>query len=134
MSGINSGQAYHTRQTHFITAPIVWNQGTGVRSVGWLPPGAIVIGGGVHVNTAFVAGGANTVDVGFRNDGAGRAADDDAFGTLIAVATNAGFRALDELTAATNLRHPRGCEVTVRYNGTTPSAGEGTVVIEYIVA
>lgn len=130
---ITDGQAFHTKQTHYLVAPIRFNQGTGVLSVGWLPPGAIVIGGGVHVNTAFAAGGANTVDVGFRADGAGRTADDDAFGTLIAVAAPAGFKALDELAAATNLRHAEGCEVTMRYNGTTPTAGEGHVVIEYIV-
>jgi hypothetical protein len=134
MTSINSGRAYHTAQTHFITAPIRWDQTTAVLSVGWLPPGAIVIGGGIHVNTAFAAGGANTVDIGFRNDGAGRTADDDAFATLVSVASPAGYKALDELAAATNLRHPRGCEVTMRYNGTTPSAGEGTVVVEYIVA
>jgi hypothetical protein len=126
------GQKYHTNQTHYLTAPVVWNQGTGVMSVGWLPPNAMVIGGGIHVNTAFAAGGANTVDVGFRNDGAGRTADDDAFATLVAVNT-AGRKALDEIAAATNLRHPKGCEVTVRYNGTTPTDGAGVVVVEYVI-
>lgn len=130
--GINSGQQYHTRQTHYITTDVVWNQGTGVMSVGWLPPGAEVIGGGIKVNTAFAAGGANTIDVGFRNAGDGRANDDDAFGTLIAVNT-AGYKVLDELAAATNLAHPKGAEVTVRYNGTTPTEGAGTLIVEYIV-
>lgn len=126
------GQKYHTNQTHYIRSKVVWDQGTGVASVGWLPPGAEVIGGGIKVNTAFAAGGANTVDVGFRNDGAARADDDNAFGTLIAVNT-AGYKALDELDAATNILHSEGAEVTVRYNGTTPTDGAGTVIIEYIV-
>lgn len=126
------GQEYHTNQVHYLTADVVWNQGTGVMSVGWLPPGAVVTGGGIAVSTAFAAGGANTIDVGFRNDGAARAADDDAFGTLIAVST-AGFKVLDEIAAATNLPHPAGAEVTVRYNGTTPTAGKGTVVVQYAV-
>jgi hypothetical protein len=128
---INSGRQYHTSQTHYLTAPIVWTDGT--VSVGWLPPGAIVVGGGVAVSTAFAAGGANTIDVGFRNDGAGRTADPDAFATLLAVNT-LGLKALDELAAATNLPHPKGTEVTARYNGTTPTDGAGVVVIEYVIA
>ena len=130
--GMNSGQEYHTRQTHYLVADVVWDQGTGVYSVGWLPKDAMVIGGGIAVETAFAAGGANTVDVGFRNDGAGRTADPDAFATLVAVNT-AGFKVLDEIAAATNLPHRSGAEVTVRYNGTTPTDGKGTVVIEYAV-
>ena len=129
---LETGQKYHTRQTHYLTAPVVWDQGTGVMSVGWLPKGAIVVGGGIAVATAFTAGGANTIDVGFRNDGAGRTADDDAFGTLVSVAA-AGYIPLDELAAVTNLPHPAGAEVTVRYNGTTPTAGSGTLVVEYVV-
>jgi hypothetical protein len=132
MSTINSGQAYHTRQTHYITAPIRWDQTTAVLSVGWLPPGAIVTAGHVSVTTAFTAGGANTIDIGFRNDGNGRAADDNAFATLIAP-TALGLLAFDELASATNLQHPLGCEVTMRYNGTTPTAGAGVVVVQYIV-
>jgi len=129
---LETGQKYHTRQTHFLTAPVVWDQGTGVMSVGWLPAGAVVVAGGVIVSTAFAAGGANTIDVGFRNDGAGRTADDNAFATLLDVSA-LGYKVLDELAAVTNLPHMSGAEVTVRYNGTTPTAGAGHVVIEYVV-
>jgi hypothetical protein len=125
-----AARLYHTAQVHYISAPIAFNSGT--ISVGFLPRGAIVTGGGVMVNTAFAAGGANTMDVGFRNDGGGRTADPDAFATLLAVSA-AGFKALDELAAATNLQHPAGCEVTATYNGTTPTDGAGVVVIQYIV-
>jgi len=130
MSTINSGRQYHTSQTHYLTAPIAWTDGT--VSVGWLPPGAIVVGGGVAVSTAFAAGGANTIDVGFASAGDGRTADPDALATLLAV--NAlGFKALDELAAVTNIPFPKGAEITARYNGTTPTDGAGTVVIEFVV-
>jgi hypothetical protein len=130
MGNINSGQEYHTRQTHYFVAPITWTDGT--ISVGWLPAGAMIVGGGVHVETAFAASATNTVDVGFRNAGDGTTADPDAYATLLAVNAK-GYKVLDELAAATNVRLPAGAEITATYNGGTPTDGDGYVVVEYVV-
>ena len=95
-----------------------------------LPAYASVIGGGVHVKTAFNDSGTDTLDVGFRD---GSSTDnDDAYGTLIDL-SGVGYIALDELAATTNIIQTKECFVTWRYNGenNNASAGEAYLVILY---
>jgi hypothetical protein len=99
---------------------------------GKLPAGASVIGGGIHVVTAFNDSGTDTIDVGFRD---GSATDDpDAYATLLA-ATAVGYIVLDELAATTNIRQTKDTIVTWRYNGenNNATAGEAYLIIMYVL-
>lgn len=98
-----------------------------VVTVGILPPGAIVLRGGVVINTAFNAGSTNVLDI-------GTSADDDGFATDLAMGT-IGVIAADEM-ATTNDMGPSTSEITVTatlaLTGTAPTAGAGVVWIEYM--
>lgn len=99
---------------------------------GKLPAKASVIGGGVHVVTAFADSGTDTLDVGFRD---GSTTDDpDAYATLILLSA-VGFIAFDELAAVTNIRQTKDCFVTWRYNGANndAAAGEAYIVVQYVL-
>lgn len=97
-----------------------------------LPAGASVIGGGVHVTTAFADTGTDTLDVGFRD--ATSTDDPDAFATLLDVGT-VGFKALDELAATTNIRQAKDAILTWRYNGQNndAAAGAGYLIVNYVL-
>lgn len=97
-----------------------------------LPAYASVIGGGIHVTTAFNDSGTDTIDVGFRD---GSSTDDpDAYATILA-ATGVGFIALDELAATTNIMQTKDAILTWRYNGenNNASAGEAWLIVNYVV-
>lgn len=97
-----------------------------------LPANATVIGGGVHVVTAFADSGTDTLDVGFRD---GSSTDDpDAYATLLAL-TAVGFIAFDELAATSNIRQTKDTILTWRYNGQNndAAAGEGYLIFTYVV-
>ena len=96
-----------------------------------LPAYASVIGGGVHVKTAFNDSGTDTLDVGFRD---GSSTDDDnAYATTLDLSA-VGYIALDELVATSNVIQTKECFVTWRYNGqnNNASAGEAYHVILYV--
>lgn len=100
---------------------------------GKLPAGASVVGGGVHVVTAFNDSGTDTLDVGFR--GGSSTDDPDAYGTLLAL-TGVGFIALDELAATSNIRQTKDAILTWRYNGenNNATAGEAYLIVNYVLA
>lgn len=95
-----------------------------------LPEGASVVGGGIHVITAF--DDSATVDVGFRD---GSTTDDaDAYAGALDV-TGVGFIALDNLAATSNIRQTKAAIPTVTVNDGTGavSAGMGWVIINYVL-
>src|SRR5690554_948848 len=97
-----------------------------------LPANASVIGGGVHVVTAFNDGTADTLDVGFRD---GSTTDDpNAYATLLTLST-VGFKAFDELGATTNIRQTKDTILTWQYNGTDNDAGQGEayLIFQYVI-
>jgi hypothetical protein len=99
---------------------------------GRLPAYASVVGGGVHILTAFNDSGTDTIDIGFRD---GSSTDDpDAYATLLA-ATGLGFIALDELAAVTNIMQTKACIPTWRYNGenNNATAGVGYITLLYSI-
>lgn len=99
---------------------------------GKLPAGASVIGGGVHVVTAFSDSGTDTLDVGFRD---GSSTDDpNAYATLLLVSA-VGFIAFDELAAITNIRQTKDAILTWQYNGANndAAAGEAYVIVTYVL-
>lgn len=97
--------------------------------VGVIPPGALVIGGGAFITTAFNAGTSNTLNVGHAD----ATADDNAFGTLLALGA-LGYIVLDELAATTNTKPTveRTITATVVLTGTAATAGEAEVIVQFV--
>ena len=100
---------------------------------GKLPAYATVVGGGVHVTTAFADTGTDTLDVGFRD---GSSTDDpDGYATLLTISA-VGYIPLDELASTANIMQTKDAIVTWRYNGQNndaASVGEAYLVIEYVL-
>jgi hypothetical protein len=98
-------------------------------TVGKLPPYSVVVGGGVHVVTAFNDSGTDLLDVGFI----GATTDADAYATLLTLA-GVGFIVLDELAATTNIMGTVEHTVTCLYSGqnSNATAGEAWVIVNYV--
>lgn len=99
-------------------------------TVGKLPIGASVIGGGVHVTTAFNSSGTDLIDVGFI----GATTDADAYATALTMAA-VGYIAFDELAATTNIQGAVEHTVTCApAQGTADaSAGVAWVIVQFVV-
>lgn len=101
-----------------------------VVTVGKIPAGASVIGGGVHVTTAFNSSGTDLLDVGFI----GATTDDDAYATDLTMAA-VGYIALDELAATTNIQGAveHTITATLAQGAADATAGVGWVIIQFVV-
>jgi hypothetical protein len=122
---------YHQAMVHYLRYSITFADRALVKDMGTLPAGAIVVGGGVHVTTAFNGSGTDTLDVGFR---AGSSTDDpNGYATLLDLSA-VGFIALDELAATTNVQQTTSAIATCSYvdQNSNASAGAADVVIMYI--
>lgn len=117
-----------SQNVHFLRKRITYLNTTAT-TIGVIPAGASVIGGGVHIITAFNDSGTDTIDVGFI----GGTTDADGYATLLA-ATAVGFIALDELAATTNIQQSVVTTVTAQYNGqnSNATAGVADVIIMYV--
>lgn len=106
------------------------NNGTTI-TVGKLPPYSVVVGGGVHIVTAFNDSGTDLLDVGFI----GSTTDADAYGTVMTLAA-VGFIVLDELAATTNIMGTVEHTVTCLYTGqnSNATAGDAYVIVNYVTA
>lgn len=127
-----AARQYHTQQVHYLRKQITYAVENTVIDIGTIPANACVIGGGVHVTTAFNDSGTDTLDIGFR---AGNSTDDpNAYATLLDLSA-VGFIAVDELAATTNIMQTQDCIVTCTYNGqnNNATAGVGEVMITYVV-
>ena len=82
----------HTQQIHFLRKRITFADFGTTVNVGTIPAGASVVGGGVHVVTAFNSSGTDLLDVGFI----GSTTDADGYATDLTLAA-VGFIVLDEL-------------------------------------
>ncbi len=125
-SARNSGDQH----THFLRKRITYlNTSTNALTVGKLPAGASVVGGGIHVVTAFNDSGTDTIDVGFI----GSTTDADGYATLL-TASAVGYIALDELAATTNIQGTVEHTVTAQYNGqnSNSTAGVADVIVLYV--
>src|SRR6185503_17196638 len=117
------------QQVHFLRKRVNYTMNGATTTVGKLPAGASVIGGGVHVVTAFNDSGNDTLIVGF----VGSTTDDNAYATLLDLSA-VGYIALDELATTTNIQQTVETTVTCVYAGqnSNASAGEGYVVVNYV--
>lgn len=123
-SARNSGEQH----VHYLRKRITYLNTSAV-TIGKIPAGSTVVGGGVHVITAFNDSGTDVVDVGFI----GSTTDADAYATLLTVSA-VGFIALDELAATTNIQQTVEATVTAGYTGqnSNATAGVADVIILYI--
>ncbi len=98
-------------------------------TVGKLPAGASVVGGGAHIITAFNDSGTDTLIVGFI----GSTTDDNAYATLLDLSA-VGYIVLDELAATTNIQQTVDTTVTCVYAGqnSNATAGVADVIVMYV--
>lgn len=121
---------YHTQQVHYLRKRITFADEGNEVTVGYMPAGASVIGGGAHIVTAF--DDTSTIDIGFKD---GSSTDDPNGYATALVATAVGLKALDELAATTNVQQTTDCTVTVTLNDGTGavSAGVADIIVTYVV-
>jgi len=122
-----------TQQVHYMRKRITFAIENTAITIGVIPAGASVVGGGVHVITAFDDSGTDTLDVGFT--GGSSTADPNAYATLLDLEA-VGYIVLDELAATTNIVQTVDTTVTCIYNGQNNNAAAGVadVMIMYIPA
>lgn len=119
-SGSQNVQILRKRITYLNTSAV---------TIGKLPAGASVVGGGVHVITAFNDSGTDVVDVGYIGATTVAAAYASAL-TVVAV----GLIVLDELASTTNIQGTVEHTVTAVYTGqnSNATAGVADVIILYV--
>ncbi len=115
---------YHTSQTHYLRETITANTIPGVNhSMGFVPGGSVIVGGGVVVQTAF--DGTAIVDI-------GTADDPDGFATDVAV-SSAGVKAADELASSNDVTPSVDTEIVYSVaNSAQMTAGVGFVYVEFM--
>lgn len=120
-NGLQAAQVLRKRITYV-------NNGATI-TVGKIPAGASVTGGGVHVVTGFNDSGTDTLIVGFI----GSTTDDNAYATLLDLSA-VGYIVLDELAATTNIQQTVDTTVTCVYAGqnSNATAGVADVIVFYV--
>ena len=106
---------------------IVYTDGATVTTVGVIPAGALIIGGGVFVTTAF-NGTTPVIKIGNSDS---PTPDDDAYGTAM-VLSALGYIALDELAAVTNTKTAVERTITATMTLTSATAGEAEVIVMFV--
>lgn len=120
-----------TQQVHYLHKQITFaDYGTTV-TIGKIPANASVIGGGVHVTTAFNSSGTDLLDVGFI----GSTTDADGYATQLQL-NAVGYIVLDELATTTNIKQTVDTTVTCAPTQSVAdaTAGVGEVYITYVLA
>lgn len=99
-----------------------------VITLGKIPAGAVVVRGGVAVQTAFNAATTNVLDI-------GTSGDDDGFATDLALGT-IGIIVADEMATSNDFYSTSDITVTATYaqTGTAATAGVGYVWLEFFDA
>lgn len=98
-------------------------------TVGKMPPYSHVVGGGVHIVTAFNSSGTDLLDIGFI----GGTTDADAYATLLTLAA-VGFIVLDELATTTNIMQSVETTVTAApaQSVADATAGEAYIIVNFV--
>lgn len=109
-----------TQHSHFIRKRITYLN-TSTVTIGKIPAGASVTGGGVHVITAFNDSGTDALNVGYI--GATTVAA--AYGSSLDLSA-VGYIVLDELASTTNIQGTVEHSVTCVYAGQNSNATAGT--------
>src|SRR6478736_7788502 len=92
----DTGQKYHTNQTHYLTKRVTYTSlGTSnTVTIGWLPPRAIVLRGSTWIVTAFNDTTGDDLDIGVTGS------DDDLFASAVDLNTGDVLTAFDDLADA----------------------------------
>lgn len=133
---VNDAQQYHQNMVHYLRKDFTFADAGSTLSMGWLPAGAVVIGGGVVVSTAFNSGTSDVVDLGYRNSAESGTSDDTDEWMTDGNLTAAGWITADEIDASVaELYFPDGAEAVVAYAsaGTAPTAGAAHAYVQYLV-
>ncbi len=98
-------------------------------TIGKMPAYSHVVGGGVHIVTAFNSSGTEVLDVGFI----GATTDADGYATDLTL-TAVGFIVLDELGATSNIMQAQEATVTCApaQSVADATAGEAYVIVNYV--
>lgn len=122
----SAARQFQTQQVHYLRLTVGFADNGTAKTVGVIPAGSLILkpASGVHVTTVFNAATTNTLNV-------GSSADDDLFGTLLALGT-ATFVALDEAIGGFLVAADTTITATVVLTGTAATTGSGEVVIAYI--
>lgn len=123
----SQARVYHTNQIHYLRKDLTYLD-TGVKTVGVLPAGAIVVQAGVVVGTAWNSGTSDVIDIGTSGDG-------DGFATDLSLRT-IGNIVWDELATSNDLYSTSESTITceIASTGTAATAGVGIVYVGYIPA
>ncbi len=126
----NQGQVYHTNQVHYLAKTITFADAGKTVTIGYLPPGAVVITGisGVAVNTIFNGDSTNTVDVGIVGTTT-KYSSALALGTL-------GWIEQDVLTESAGSAMATTAEekvIATVVSTANPSTGSATVILAYVI-
>lgn len=118
-----------TQQINYVRKRITFADYGTVVTVGYLPAGAVVCGGGVQIVEAFNSSGTDLLDVGFI----GATTDPNGYATALTLAA-VGYLSLDELGATTNIQQPDAYTVTCSpaQSVADADAGIADVVVWYI--
>jgi len=120
---------YSQQMMHFLRKRITFANYGSVVTVGTIPAGASVVGGGVHIVTAFNSSGTDLLDIGFI----GSTTDDNAYATQLTLAA-VGWIVLDELATTTNIQQTVDTTVTCTpaQSVADATAGVADVIIWFI--
>jgi hypothetical protein len=126
-----TARRFHTQQTHYLRKRITFADFGATVTVGVIPAGASVIGGGVHVITAFNSSGTDLLNVGFI----GSTTDANGYATDLTLAA-VGFIPLDELGATTNIQQTVDTTVTCApaQSVADATAGVADVIVLFVVS
>lgn len=116
-------------QVHYLRKRITFADVATTVTVGKLPAGAAVTGGGIQIITAFNATTTNVANVGYI----GATTNASAYATALTTAA-VGLIVLDELAATTNIQGTVEHTVTVAptETGAASTAGVADVIIQYV--
>ena len=116
----------HLGVKHVLQKAISYTDNGSAVTIGTIPSGAVVTGGGVSVHTAFNAGTGNVLDIGTSDDADGFATDL-ALGTIGVISVDEMATTNDQLASADVT-----ITATVALSGTAATAGAGRVWVEFI--
>lgn len=123
----DTGRQYTTHQLHYLRKYFTKADAALTLDMGYLPPGAAVVDGGINVIEAFNAGSNNRANLGVSTD-------TDDFATLLALGT-VGIIKMDE-TATCNDFYSTSAQlvqVNVDVTGTAATTGKAIAFVVYTV-
>ena len=123
----DNGRQYHQHQIHYLRKYFTKADAALTLDMGYVPPGACIIRGGVAVIELFNAGTNNRADI-------GPSTDTDGFATDLALGT-VGVIVADEMATSNDFYAETAqlIQVVVDVTGTAATTGKAIACVEYMV-